>query len=77
MYFRHQYGVWQHVDAINSVWCADVQRNVQGSKVIRVEGGLAGSSDVCRDELFACCCECIGGVNMVYCNTLMQWHVVS
>ena len=29
-------------------------------------------SDVCRDELFACYCECILGINMVYGNTLMQ-----
>ena len=38
--------------------------------------GVCVLSDVSRNELFACCRECVGSVNTVYCNTLMQWYVV-
>ena len=38
--------------------------------------GVCVVSDVCRDEMFVCCCECVGSVHTVYCNTLMQWYVV-
>ena len=33
-------------------------------------------SDVFRDEMFVRFDECIGGVGIVYDNTLMQWYIV-
>ena len=55
--------------------CRGQKSFVEGCVNERYDGGVL-LGDVCRDEMFACCCECIGSVITAHCNTLMQWYMV-
>ena len=76
MYLRRQYSALQHADAMvcDALTCNGMCRGqksfVEGCVNERYDGRV--SSDVFRDEMFVCYCKCIGGVNTVHCNTLMQ-----
>ena len=80
MYLGCQYGALQHADAMvcGVLTCNRIRRDqksfVEGCVNERYDGGV--SSDVLRDEMFACHCECIWGVNTVHCNTLIQRYVM-
>ena len=71
-----QYSALQHADALvdAATTCNRIRRGqksfVEGCMNERYDGRV--SSDVFRDEMFVCYCKCIGGVNTVHCNTLMQ-----
>ena len=77
----NQYGALQHADAMvygtltRNRMCRGRKSFGEGCVNERYDGGVL-LGDVCRDEMFGCCCECIGGVNMVHCNTLIQWYMV-
>ena len=80
MYLRCQYGALQHADAMvcDSIAGCGIYRSrksfVEECVNERYDGCV--SSDVFHGKMFGCCCECILGVNVVHCNTLMQWHVM-
>ena len=76
MYLGRHYGALQHADAMvcDSIACCGIYRSrksfVEGYVNVGIDECV--SSDVCRDEMFGCYCECIWGVNMAHRNTLMQ-----
>ena len=64
----NHYGALQHADAMacDVLTCNGMCRGRksfgEGCVNERYDGGVL-LGDVCRDEMFGCCCECIGGVN--------------
>ena len=82
VYFGRQCSALQHADTMvygtltRNRMCRGRKSFGEGCVNERYDGGVL-LGDVCRDKMFACCCECIGGVITAYCNTLIQWYVMS
>ena len=64
------------------VYCGITRSGIRRCQKLYENGGvsvwLVGYvlSDVFGDERFVRFCGCIGGVGIVYDNTLMQWYIV-